>query len=86
MYNVLVYSKNKGFICIFPPNNFISVNVSLLSNLYPVVVDNVVVVVVDSVVVATVATKVAVVFKPEILATNGLFLLSSIITDFQIIP
>jgi hypothetical protein len=34
---------------------------------------------VDSVVVATVATKVAVVFKPEILATkNRLFLLSSI--------
>jgi hypothetical protein len=48
-----------------------------------VVVDKVVVVVVDSVVVATVATKVAVVFKPEILATNGLFLLSSIKKAFH---
>ncbi len=60
----------------FPPSDFIYVNVSLLSKRYPVVVDKVVVVVVDSVVVATVATKVAVVFKPEILATNNwLFLL-----------
>jgi hypothetical protein len=49
-----------------------------------VVVDKVVVVVVDRVVVATVATKVAVVFKPEILAIkNRLFLLSSIKKAFH---